>query len=170
MFAEVTSRSPYLPAAIGLIVIILGSLALWITVHGAPRAPRVLRFTRLTNDGQAKPGPMVTDGSRIYFNESLPGLRSLIVQVPPRVESPSPSHCPSNILKYSIYQKTEANSWWRMQTNRRSISFGSNRLKEDLRAVWGRPSGECPVRCRWKQHHLQQRRCRLFSESRWFLH
>jgi Tol biopolymer transport system component/DNA-binding winged helix-turn-helix (wHTH) protein len=78
---EVTSRSPYLPAAIGLIVIILGSLALWITVHGAPRAPRVLRFTRLTNDGQAKPGPMVTDGSRIYFNESLPGLRSLIVQV-----------------------------------------------------------------------------------------
>ena len=46
-----------------------------------PSPPKVLRFTRLTNDGQGKFGPMVTDGSRIYFNELLPGPRNLVVQV-----------------------------------------------------------------------------------------
>jgi Tol biopolymer transport system component len=35
----------------------------------------------LTNDGQVKGGPIVTDGSRIYFNEVLPGPRDFIVQV-----------------------------------------------------------------------------------------
>jgi Tol biopolymer transport system component len=37
------------------------------------RAPRVLNFAKLTNDSQPKFGPMVTDGSRIYFNEGIPG-------------------------------------------------------------------------------------------------
>ena len=43
--------------------------------------PRVIGFTKLTNDGQVKNGPMVTDGSRIYFTEWLPDGHSLILQV-----------------------------------------------------------------------------------------
>ena len=48
-----------------------------------PAAPRVLRFTQLTNDGQAKGGigALATDGSRIYFNETLTDQRAVIVQV-----------------------------------------------------------------------------------------
>jgi DNA-binding winged helix-turn-helix (wHTH) protein len=48
-----------------------------------PSAPRVLRFTRLTNDGQEKGGiqALATDGSRIYFNETLTDHRPIIVQV-----------------------------------------------------------------------------------------
>ena len=44
-------------------------------------APRVLRFTQLTNDGQEKSGALTTDGSRIYFNETLSDQRPVIVQV-----------------------------------------------------------------------------------------
>ena len=48
-----------------------------------PGAPRVVRFTQLTNDGQGKKGvgALVTDGSRIYFNETLIDQRPIIVQV-----------------------------------------------------------------------------------------
>jgi DNA-binding winged helix-turn-helix (wHTH) protein/Tol biopolymer transport system component len=68
------------------LVLILGAaaiaaLALWKGFLGTPNVPRVLRFTQLTNDGQAKTGGMATDGSRIYFNEVLPGPRNVIVQV-----------------------------------------------------------------------------------------
>jgi DNA-binding winged helix-turn-helix (wHTH) protein/Tol biopolymer transport system component len=68
------------------LVLILGAaaiaaLALWKAVLRTPNMPRVLRFTQLTNDGQAKTGGMATDGSRIYFNEVLPGPRNVIVQV-----------------------------------------------------------------------------------------
>ena len=47
-----------------------------------PGAPRVVRFTQLTNDGQEKSGALTTDGSRIYFNETLSDQRPIIVQVP----------------------------------------------------------------------------------------
>ena len=47
-----------------------------------PSAPRVLRFTQLTNDGQEKSGALATDGSRIFFNERLADQRPVIVQVP----------------------------------------------------------------------------------------
>ena len=48
-----------------------------------PSVPRVLRFTQLTNDGQEKGGirALATDGSRIYFNETLTDQRPIIVQV-----------------------------------------------------------------------------------------
>jgi Tol biopolymer transport system component/DNA-binding winged helix-turn-helix (wHTH) protein len=42
---------------------------------------RVMRFVQLTNDGQAKSGPMATDGVRIYFNETLPGQLQSPAQV-----------------------------------------------------------------------------------------
>jgi len=66
---------------LGAVIVTVGALALWKTVFRTPSAPKVLRFAQLTNDGQAKTGPMATDGSRIYFSEVLPGERNLIVQV-----------------------------------------------------------------------------------------
>lgn len=51
------------------------------TVMRPPGAPRVLRFTQLTNDGQEKSGALTTDGSRIFFNERLADQRPVIVQV-----------------------------------------------------------------------------------------
>ena len=69
-------------AILGVAVATAATLALWRAAFRTPSPPRVLRFTRLTNDGQGKFGPMVTDGSRIYFNELLPaGPRHLVVQV-----------------------------------------------------------------------------------------
>ena len=68
-------------AILGVAVAMAATLALWRAAFRTPSPPRVLRFTRLTNDGQGKFGPMVTDGSRVYFNELLPGPRNLVVQV-----------------------------------------------------------------------------------------
>lgn len=67
-------------AILGVAVATAATLALWRAAFRTPSPPKVLRFTRLTNDGQGKFGPMATDGSRIYFNELLPG-RNLVVQV-----------------------------------------------------------------------------------------
>ncbi len=71
----------YVPILFAVAAITVGMLAVWKIAHRTLDAPRVLRFTALTNDGQAKSGPMATDGSRIYFNEDSPGLRSRILQV-----------------------------------------------------------------------------------------
>ena len=59
----------------------LGGVLRWKGRYKTSVAPRVLRFTRLTKDGQAKSGPLVTDGSRIYFNEVKPDGSILIAQV-----------------------------------------------------------------------------------------
>jgi DNA-binding winged helix-turn-helix (wHTH) protein/Tol biopolymer transport system component len=66
---------------IGAVVVTVGTLALWKTAFRTPRAPRVLRYTPLTNDGQVKSGFMATDGSRIYFTEELPDRATRILQV-----------------------------------------------------------------------------------------
>jgi Tol biopolymer transport system component len=63
------------------LVIAVGVLALVKMVLPSNETPKVLGFTKLTNDGQAKIGPMATDGSRIYFNEVLPGPKNLVLQV-----------------------------------------------------------------------------------------
>jgi DNA-binding winged helix-turn-helix (wHTH) protein len=68
-------------AILGVAVATAATLALWRAAFRTPSPPKVLRFTRLTNDGQGKFGPMVTDGSRIYFNELLPGPRNIVAQV-----------------------------------------------------------------------------------------
>jgi DNA-binding winged helix-turn-helix (wHTH) protein len=79
---KVKRRPLYLGLAIlGVVVATAATLALWRAAFRTPSPPKVLRFTRLTNDGQGKFGPMVSDGSRIYFNELLPGPRNLVVQV-----------------------------------------------------------------------------------------
>jgi DNA-binding winged helix-turn-helix (wHTH) protein/Tol biopolymer transport system component len=74
------------PAYYGLAIIFgvmvaAALLILWKSVARTPSVPRVVRFIKLTNDGQAKMGPLATDGSRIYFNELLPSGRDLITQV-----------------------------------------------------------------------------------------
>ena len=80
--AETRRRALYYGAAIlGVVAVVVGVSVLWKTVLPSSGAPRVLRFRRLTNDGHPKVGPMATDGSRIYFNEPLPGAGSLILQV-----------------------------------------------------------------------------------------
>lgn len=62
------SRWLWVPAVLG-VALFLVALVLWKTAFRPQRAPRVLSFKQLTNDGKSKAGPMVTDGSRIYFNE-----------------------------------------------------------------------------------------------------
>ena len=68
-------------ALLGAAVVAVAALVLWKTVSRPQRAPKVLSFTQLTSDGQEKTGPMVTDGSRIYFTELSPDGRHLILQV-----------------------------------------------------------------------------------------
>jgi Tol biopolymer transport system component len=65
-------RRVWAPTVLSMALIIV-ALVLWKMVFRPQRAPRVLSFAKLTNDSQPKFGPMVTDGSRIYFNEGTPG-------------------------------------------------------------------------------------------------
>jgi Tol biopolymer transport system component/DNA-binding winged helix-turn-helix (wHTH) protein len=81
MRPEPRIRSQVLRYAILLAGTVLLAAAALKTVMRSPGAPRVLRFTQLTNDGQEKSGALATDGSRIFFNETLTGQRPAIVQV-----------------------------------------------------------------------------------------
>src|SRR2546427_3301388 len=45
-------RTYYVPVILGTVVVIVATLALWKTVFRTPSPPRILRFTRLTEDGQ----------------------------------------------------------------------------------------------------------------------
>jgi DNA-binding winged helix-turn-helix (wHTH) protein/Tol biopolymer transport system component len=67
--------------SLGTVLVAGGTIALWKGMFRTASPPKVLRFTQLTNDGQAKIGPMATDGSRVYFNEVLPGPRNIVAQV-----------------------------------------------------------------------------------------
>ena len=71
----------YGAALVGLIIVTVGAAIFWKAVSPSPRAPKVLRFTKLTNDGHTKSGPMATDGLRLFFNEVLPDGRSIVAQV-----------------------------------------------------------------------------------------
>jgi Tol biopolymer transport system component/DNA-binding winged helix-turn-helix (wHTH) protein len=81
--ASVHARRPlhFVLVTLGALIITIGAVAGWRTFFGSLSAPKVLRFTKLTDDGQVKSGPMATDGSRIFFNEVLPGPHNLVVQV-----------------------------------------------------------------------------------------
>ena len=70
----------WLPILGGAAVLAVG-LVLWISLFKTAGTPRVVRFTQLTHDGQRKDGPLLSDGVRIYFNESLPDGRNVIAQV-----------------------------------------------------------------------------------------
>ena len=83
--ASVTSKTRrrllyYGLAVLGVAVVVAaGLLVLWKTFRPSG-VPRVLGFRQLTSDGHPKVGLMATDGSRVYFTESLPGAGSLILQ------------------------------------------------------------------------------------------
>ena len=65
---------------LGFVLIFTGLLAGFSLKHFAvPELSRekVLDFVQLTSDGQAKVGPLLSDGSRIYFSEILPSGRIL---------------------------------------------------------------------------------------------
>jgi DNA-binding winged helix-turn-helix (wHTH) protein/Tol biopolymer transport system component len=75
---------PRIILKLGAVVIILAVLSVgfalrhWSTASSLPA--RVLDFTQLTSDGQAKKGRLLSDGSRIYFSEVLPVGR-IVAQV-----------------------------------------------------------------------------------------
>jgi eukaryotic-like serine/threonine-protein kinase len=48
--------------------VILVAFVFWLRIPLPP--PRVLSYRRITNDGRAKFGPLVTDGARLYFIEA----------------------------------------------------------------------------------------------------
>ncbi len=57
--------------AVALTVLLVAFSFKRVSVSGAP-PERMLSFVQLTSDGQTKVGPLLTDGSRIYFSEVLP--------------------------------------------------------------------------------------------------
>jgi len=73
---ESRTRSPRMAMLASLVVILLivGIVASWRWTVKARRVPKVLGFRQLTNDGQAKRGPLVADGPRIYLTKSCPVL------------------------------------------------------------------------------------------------
>jgi DNA-binding winged helix-turn-helix (wHTH) protein/Tol biopolymer transport system component len=78
-------------------VLAVGLLAaVWIIFTRPPGAPKVVRFTRLTSDGQRKIGPLVSDGVRVYFNESLPDGRLIIAQASVKGGEVTPLSVPLN--------------------------------------------------------------------------
>jgi predicted Ser/Thr protein kinase len=78
---KIGRRRRWVLATLAAVLVVSSAIGMWKREMAGPAAPKVLRFTPLTNDGQAKDGPLGTDGSRIYFNEILPGPRSIVAQV-----------------------------------------------------------------------------------------
>jgi Tol biopolymer transport system component/DNA-binding winged helix-turn-helix (wHTH) protein len=68
-------------ALLGAVIVAVGGLAFWKTISRTPGTPKVVRFTKLTEDGHVKYGPLVSDGVRVYFHEWLPDGRCVIAQV-----------------------------------------------------------------------------------------
>ena len=68
-------------ALLGAVIVAVGGLALWKTISRTPGTPKVVRFTKLTEDDHVKYGPLVSDGVRVYFHEWLPDGRCVIAQV-----------------------------------------------------------------------------------------
>jgi Tol biopolymer transport system component len=74
--------APLRRAAIALAsaVVMAGAiLAYWLTRPPIP--PRITRTVQLANDGRTKVGPLVTDGTRLYFREGYADGRTVLVQL-----------------------------------------------------------------------------------------
>lgn len=88
-------RSRLLWSLAAAAVLVVGVLLIWLwlrrrttdtarvhSIAGLPfAASEVRHFAQLTDNGQAKSGPIATDGSRLYFNETLAGPHDVIMQV-----------------------------------------------------------------------------------------
>jgi DNA-binding winged helix-turn-helix (wHTH) protein len=73
------SRLYFRLAMFGAVVLGVGLIVV-IWIARTPVPPKVVRFTRLTSDGQRKIGPLVSDGLRVYFNEWLPDGQLVVAQ------------------------------------------------------------------------------------------
>jgi DNA-binding winged helix-turn-helix (wHTH) protein len=81
-----------------VLVLAAGFLAaLWIGITRPHGTPKVVRFLRLTNDGQKKIGPLVSDGVRIYFNEWLPDGRIVVAETSVKGGEVVPLSVPLNV-------------------------------------------------------------------------
>jgi len=69
----------WMSAVLAFGLVIGSALLYWLARRPLP-APKVERYTQLTNDGRAK-GRMVTDGARLYFNEVAGGNAAALAQV-----------------------------------------------------------------------------------------
>ena len=65
------SRWAWIAAAAGTVVALAALLIAWWRIPAA--VPMVESITQLTDDGESKIGPLVSDGIRIYFNEGSKG-------------------------------------------------------------------------------------------------
>src|SRR6201987_754735 len=68
------SRNKLWNWAVAVVLIVLAAAGMLAWLNSAPRPPRVLATIQITRDGVPKNG-ILTDGSRIYTNESNPNFR-----------------------------------------------------------------------------------------------
>ena len=135
--------------------IILGMLSVGFSLRHwnrpAQLPPRVLDFSPLTSDGQAKYTRLLTDGSRIYFSEVLPSGRILAqvsakggetTTIPTTVADPRPADISPDgtellILSGKIADKNEVHegTLWILPVAGGSARPVGNVLATD--AVWG---------------------------------
>jgi len=139
-----------LGAVLILAVLSVGfALRHWSTASSLPA--RVLDFTQLTSDGQAKQGRLLSDGSRIYFSEVLPVGRVVAqvsakggetTRIPTTVSNPRPADISPDgtellILSGDISKKEETSggALWILPAAGGSARPVDNVVATD--AVWG---------------------------------
>ena len=76
--APVHRKTNWLYAA-GAVVIVAAAALFWLTRPLPP--PRVLGMVRITSDGRPKYGPLLTDGSRLFFNSGSTATEAYQVSV-----------------------------------------------------------------------------------------
>jgi Tol biopolymer transport system component len=96
-FASQKAETKWWPVAAAVLLLIAAALTLWMT--RSPAVPVVESVVQLTNDGQAKPGAIEADASRIYFNEGAAGSFR-IAQV--SVTGGQTGEIPTDVLNPSI--------------------------------------------------------------------
>ena len=134
-------------------VLMLGLLSLGFGLRRWRIAPslnaRVLDFTQVTSDGQAKQGRLLTDGSRIYFSEILPVGRILAqvstkggetTTIPTTISDPRPADISPDgtellIVSGYLSKKEHGGALWILPVAGGSAQPVDNVFATD--AVWG---------------------------------
>ena len=117
-------------------------LVLWISFLKTAGTPRVVRFTPLTHDGVGKGGPILSDGVRIYFNESFPDGRIVIAQVSVKGGEVTPLSLP---LKVPNVRDLSRDGTELLIANAEDSAEGAGRT--DGNSIWVQPvAGGSPLR------------------------
>jgi DNA-binding winged helix-turn-helix (wHTH) protein/Tol biopolymer transport system component len=125
----------------GAAVLAVG-LVLWISFLKTAGTPRVVRFTPLTHDGVGKGGPILSDGVRIYFNESFPDGRIVIAQVSVKGGEVTPLSLP---LKVPNVRDLSRDGTELLIANAEDSAEGAGRT--DGNSIWVQPvAGGSPLR------------------------